>query len=59
MDERPWLRSYPDGVPASLQPRPEGSLYAMLADSARRHPDAPALAFFGRRRSYRQLAHKT
>src|SRR5262249_9827286 len=55
MTERPWVRHYPDAVPVSLRPSPAGSLYSMLEDSARRHPEAPAIAFFGRRLSYRQL----
>jgi long-chain acyl-CoA synthetase len=55
MTERPWVRHYPDAVPASLHPYPARSLYSMLEESARRHPEAPAIAFFGRRLSYRQL----
>jgi long-chain acyl-CoA synthetase len=45
MDERPWVASYPEGVPASVGPIPERSLYSILADSARDHPGAPAIAF--------------
>ena len=51
---RPWIASYADGVPNDLPPM-EGSLVDIVATSAREHPDAPALEFFGRTVSYRQL----
>lgn len=51
---RPWIASYADGVPDDLPPM-EGSLVDIVATSAREHPDAPALEFFGRTVSYRQL----
>ncbi|MBN9176261.1 MAG: AMP-binding protein [Microbacterium sp.] len=51
---RPWIRSYADGVPADL-PEVSGSLLDIVAASARDYPDAPALQFFGRETTYRQL----
>ncbi|QCR40340.1 long-chain fatty acid--CoA ligase [Microbacterium sp. SGAir0570] len=51
---RPWIASYADGVPEDLPPI-EGSLVDIVATSAREHPDAPALEFFGRTVSYQQL----
>ncbi|MDF2578560.1 MAG: long-chain fatty acid--CoA ligase [Microbacterium sp.] len=51
---RPWIASYADGVSDDLPPM-EGSLVDIVATSAREHPDAPALEFFGRTVSYRQL----
>ena len=39
--DRPWLASYPNGVPKSLAPYPEKSLYSLLEDAARRHPNSP------------------
>jgi long-chain acyl-CoA synthetase len=44
-EDRPWFSSYPDGVPRSMEPYPERSLYSILEDSARRFPNAPALTF--------------
>ncbi len=61
MEDRPWLASYPDGVPKSLAPYPERSLFSLLEDSARKFPDAPAIAFWlpgapmGKTLSYGQL----
>ncbi len=54
-DERPWLRSYPPDVPASLEPYPRESVFALLQAAAAGFPDRPALAFFGRHLSYGQL----
>ena len=62
-NDRPWLASYPAGVPASLEPYPEVSLYSLLEDAARRFPDRPAIAFWlpgapmGKTMSYRELLH--
>jgi long-chain acyl-CoA synthetase len=54
-DHRPWFASYPSGVPHTLEPYPEESVFAMLEASARRFPDHPAIAWFGKRMSYAQL----
>ncbi|MFN8564218.1 MAG: AMP-binding protein [Anaerolineae bacterium] len=41
--ERPWVKRYDAGVPASLEPYPEIPLYQMLTDSARKAPNSVAL----------------
>ena len=51
---RPWTESYAAGVPEDLAPV-EGSLVDILAESVRDYPNAPALQFFGRTTSYREL----
>ncbi|MDQ4212618.1 long-chain-fatty-acid--CoA ligase [Microbacterium capsulatum] len=51
---RPWTASYADGVPEDLAPV-SGSLVDIVEASARDYPDAPALEFFGRTTSYRDL----
>ena len=45
MEHRPWLANYPDGVPKSVAPYPERSLFSLLEDAAARHPNAPAVTF--------------
>src|SRR5438105_7766594 len=61
MSDRPWLASYPDGVPQTLAPYPEKSLFSFLSEAAARHPSAPAIAFWlpgapmGKTISYSQL----
>ena len=52
--ERPWLTQYEAGVPANLA-FPDVPIHQFLRDSACRFPDRPALEFYGRRISYRQL----
>ena len=51
---RPWTARYADGVPEDLAPV-SGSLVDIVAASARDYPDAPALQFFGRETTYREL----
>ena len=51
---RPWIRSYADGVPADLAPV-TGNLLDIVEASAKDYPDAPALQFFGRTTTYREL----
>jgi len=51
---RPWTASYAAGVPEDLDPV-SGSLVDIVAASARDYPDAPALQFFGRETTYREL----
>ncbi len=51
---RPWTASYAEGVPEDLAPV-SGDLLDIVEASARDYPDAPALQFFGRTTSYREL----
>jgi long-chain acyl-CoA synthetase len=55
MAERPWLSSYPPEVPHTLEPYPERSVYSLLEESVSKFPGQPALAFFGKHLSYREL----
>ncbi len=54
MSNMPWIASYPAGVrwDIEIEPRPVQSI---LADTAAKWPDKPALHFMGRRISYRDL----
>ncbi len=54
-DHRPWFRTYPPEVPKTLEPYPDISVFGMLEASARKHPDATAVAWFGKHLSYRKL----
>ena len=51
---KPWLAAYAPGVPHEVPPVTV-SLHEFFADSAARHPNAPALEFFGRRTTYHEL----
>src|SRR5688500_8790117 len=50
-----WLEHYDVGVPATLEPYPDRTLVDYLAETAREHPDRPALLFNGGKVSYGQL----
>lgn len=58
-EHRPWFAHYPEGVPRTLEPYPDVSAFSMLAGAAERHPAKPAIAWFGRHLSYRQLLTET
>ncbi|MFI7430057.1 long-chain-fatty-acid--CoA ligase [Micromonospora sp. NPDC049836] len=53
--ERPWIRSYAPGVPATVA-APDGSLVDLLTGTARRYGDRIALDFFGATTTYADLA---
>jgi len=50
----PWFSSWSPEVPKSIE-YPQISLHAILANTAKEHPEKAALAFFGREISYREL----
>jgi len=52
--ERPWLKFYEPGVPASI-PYPDIPLHQNLADAARDYPQSPATIFFDAVLTYREL----
>jgi long-chain acyl-CoA synthetase len=54
-EQRPWFASYPENVPKTLGSYPEKSVFSTLEESASRFPDRPAIAWFGRHISYREL----
>ena len=53
-DARPWLASYPEGVPADFD-FPAVPLTQLLDDAAASFPTATALAFLGTTLTYREL----
>src|SRR5215208_7350583 len=56
---RPWLANYDQDVPATLEPYPERTLLDYVSESARMHPDSPALLFKGHRVSYAELERQS
>ena len=54
-EHRAWFASYPAETSHTLEPYPDLSVFGMLEASTRQHPDAPALAWFGRKISFAQL----
>lgn len=54
MDERPWFKNWPEGVPRRLD-YPRTSLDALLREASKNHPESPATNFNGRVISYAKL----
>jgi long-chain acyl-CoA synthetase len=54
-DHRPWFKTYPADMPRTLEPYPDLSVFGMLERAARSHPDATAVAWFGKHLRYRDL----
>ena len=52
--ERVWLDSYPEGVPADIDPDQYPSLVALMEESFARYADRTAYSFMGKSISYRQ-----
>lgn len=55
MDHKPWLASYPKGVPHEIDPSQYTSLTHLLEDSFRKHADRPFSVCMERWMTYRQL----
>src|SRR3954465_217600 len=53
--EKIWLKSYPAGVPAEIQPSAYSSLNEMVAESLAKYAGGGALVQMGREVTYRQL----
>ncbi len=55
--ERPWLSSYDEGVPRSLE-YPETTLPDLLKHTAEQYPSHPAVYYYGTRLTYQELNRK-
>ncbi|HLU38660.1 MAG TPA: AMP-binding protein [Planctomycetota bacterium] len=53
--EKPWLGSYPPGVPAEIDPDSFPSLVAVAEDSFRRYRELPAFTCMGRTLTYAEV----
>src|SRR5829696_2183099 len=53
--DKPWLQSYPPGVPATIDEAKLTTLAQMFRDSVRDFADRPAVESFGKRMSYAEL----
>jgi long-chain acyl-CoA synthetase len=50
-----WLKAYPPGVPATIDPLSAGTIADVLNDSARRHATRPAFESFGKKLTYAEV----
>ena len=54
-NERPWLKSYPPGVPAEIDSAQVGTLADLFRESVSRYANQPALESFGKQLTYAEL----
>jgi long-chain acyl-CoA synthetase len=52
---KPWLKSYPAGVPATIDALAVGTIADALNDSARRYANQPAFESFGKKLTYAEI----
>ena len=59
MIDRPWLGSYPQGVPADIDASRYASLVALMEESFTRYADRTAYSFMGKDVSYADVDHQS
>ena len=59
METKPWLANYDDGIPASLHPYPQTTLFDIISETARLRPQHTALIFKGNKVSYAELESRS
>jgi long-chain acyl-CoA synthetase len=52
---KPWLKSYPQNMPAEIAPLPADSIGEFLAGACRKHGDRPAFTCMGKSISFAEL----
>ena len=52
MSDRPWLKAYPPGVPADIDPSQYTSLVQLMEESFQKFAARPAYSFMGREVSF-------
>ena len=55
MENKPWLKSYDEGVPATLQPYKQQTMIDVVRETVGLRPNQPALYFKNTTISYREL----
>ncbi|MBO0952207.1 AMP-binding protein [Fibrella forsythiae] len=55
----PWIKFYPKGVPAEINPDAFPSLAALIEDGCRRFADRPAYACMGKQLTYREIEEQS
>jgi long-chain acyl-CoA synthetase len=57
-EHRVWFQSYEAGVPRTLEPYPDLSVFQMFERTAAAYPNLPATSFFGAHMTYAKLARE-
>ena len=56
---RPWLKSYPEGMPAEIGPLPAPSIGALLSDACKTYAGRPAFTCMGKSLTYAEVERKS
>lgn len=54
-EQRPWLRNYPKGIPANIDPDAYPSLAAMLEETFEKYKNKPAFSCMGKELTFKQI----
>lgn len=54
-DQHPWLKHYPQGIPANIDPTAYPSVVAVLEEIFAKYPDAPAFSCMGKTMTFGQI----
>lgn len=54
-ENRPWLKNYPKGVPANIDPEAYPTLIALLDETFQKFPRKPAFSCMGREMTFGQV----
>ncbi len=58
-DQRPWLKNYPNGVPANIDPDAYPSLVHMLEEAFKKYKKQPAFTCMGKTLTYEEVDKKS
>ena len=55
MTDRPWLKNYPAGMPANIDPDQYPSLLGILEETFKKYRNRPAFVGFGKELSFDEV----
>ena len=55
MTDRPWLKNYPAGMPANINPDQYPNLMAILDETFKKYGNKPAFVGFGKELSFSEV----
>ncbi|TWG94872.1 long-chain acyl-CoA synthetase [Mesorhizobium sp. J18] len=59
LDPKPWLKSYPEGIPAEIGPITYNSIGDLMVEACRKYADRPAFTCMGKTLTFRELEQQS
>ena len=59
VDQRPWLKNFPGGVPANIDPDKYATVVELIENAFEKHQNRVAFSCMGKSLTYRQLQNKS